>query len=140
MEITINRIRTSDHGTEGLLIVPLLGFTCRTLELPWRNNQRGRSCIPAGEYPCALVNSPKYKSIYHIKDVPSRSHILIHSGNFAGDVEKGFKTHVEGCILLGKKAGELSGQRAVLTSRPTVRRFMERLHGMPFTLTINGGY
>ena len=31
---------------------------CETLELPWRDNQRGISCIPEGIYECKLAHSP----------------------------------------------------------------------------------
>jgi hypothetical protein len=32
------RTRTSDQGTEGMLITD--GFMCKTLELPWRENHQ----------------------------------------------------------------------------------------------------
>jgi hypothetical protein len=132
------RFKTSDQGTEGMLIT-LDGFTCKTLELPWRDNQRSISCIPPGEYHCKIRHSNKFGKTYWVTEVPSRSYILIHSGNFAGDKAKGFKTHVEGCILLGKKHGYLSNQRAILNSRITVRAFMNSLRDQDFTLTVVGG-
>lgn len=140
METIVNlyRMQHSDQGTRGLLIAP--GFSCHTLELPWRDNQRSISCIPVGEYDVHLRLSPKYGSIYHVREVPDRSYILIHSGNWAGDVEKGFKTHVNGCILLGKDKGLLQKQWAVLNSRITVKRFMRGLMQQPFKLKINESF
>jgi hypothetical protein len=127
-------MKRSDHGTEGLLLTA--GFNCCTLELPWRENQRSISCIPAGEYIVKIRQSPRYGTIYHVKDVPNRSYILIHAGNWAGDTEKGLKTHVNGCILLGKKHGFLLEQRAVLNSRITVREFMNYMNLEDFKLRI----
>jgi hypothetical protein len=64
-------------------------------------------------------------------DVPGREGILIHQGNFCGDVRIGFKSNVLGCVLVGDRLGILSGQQAVLNSTATLRRFME--------LIISGG-
>ena len=128
------RMRSHDEGTEGILVSN--SFACKTLELPWRDNERSISCIPAGEYKTIIRVSPKYGRCYWVTNVEGRSWILIHSGNWAGDVKKGFKTHVNGCILLGKKFGDLLGQRAVLNSRITVRAFMNYMRYQNFTLKI----
>jgi len=131
---TLVRLRKSDQGTEGLFICSR--FNCYSLELPWRDNHPNVSCIPAGTYIVQLRVSPKYGRIYWITKVPERLFILIHSGNWAGDISKGFKTHTNGCILLGKYTGILEGQRAVLCSRPTITKFMNLLQGQAFTLNI----
>jgi hypothetical protein len=133
-DVFLWRMTRHDQGTEGLLFTA--GFNCRTLELPWRDNQRSISCIPPGSYKVEIRLSPKYGRIYWVRNVPNRSYILIHSGNFAGDTKKGFKTHVNGCILLGRKMGYLGDQRAVLNSRITVRAFMEHMGENPFTLHV----
>ena len=88
------RTRTSDQGTEGMLITD--GFMCKTLELPWRENQRSISCIPSGEYKVVIRQSPKYGSVYWVTKVPNRSWILIHAGNWSGDTNKGFNSHTKG--------------------------------------------
>ena len=49
--------------------------------------------IPAGVYHCGKYPSKKFGLRYHVRDVPERTYILIHAGNFVRD------TH--GCILLG---------------------------------------
>jgi hypothetical protein len=136
-EVYLFRTVTSDQGTEGIFATD--GFFCKTLELPWRNNQRSISCIPSGEYIVKIRQSPKYGSVYWVTNVPNRTWILIHAGNVAGDVEKGFRTHVNGCILLGKKHGFLWNQRAVLTSRPTVRKFRSVMMDKTFKLIVVGG-
>ena len=136
--VHLMRLKRNDQGTSGVLIAP--GFACYTLELPWYNNQRNISCIPAGEYNVQMRVSPKYGEVYHVKEVPNRSYILIHSGNWAGDKTKGYKTHVNGCILLGAERGTLAGQMAVLNSRITVKRFMRHMGKQPFKLMIHESF
>ena len=133
--VHLYRSRRSDQGTEGFLIAG--EFTCFTLELPWKDNTPNISCIPKGEYEVGIRTSPRYGKIYHVREVENRSWILIHSGNFAGDESKGYKTHVKGCILLGKYHGILENQRAVLCSRPTIRSFMDHLDLQSFHLIIH---
>lgn len=133
--VAIRRLRHSDQGTEGVLILPR-GVFCNTMELPWRDNAPKKSCIPCGEYDVAIRQSPKFGRVYEIKGVPRRSFILAHAGNLAGDTAKGWLSHVEGCIELGAYFGHIGRQRAVLCSRPTVRRFMELMDYQPFRLLV----
>lgn len=135
-QVLLRRLYQTDTGTEGYLMAE--GFTCKTLELPWRDNARQRSCVPPGSYLCEMVSSPKFGRVYTLRNTDPRTHVLIHAGNFAGDIDKGLKTHVQGCILLGKYYGTIDGQRAILLSRPTVRAFMTKLGGASFMLTIEG--
>jgi len=121
------------------MLITTGGFNCKTLELPWRDNKSNISCIPSGAYHTQIRLSPKYGEIYWVTTVPGRGWILIHSGNFAGDEHFGFRTHVKGCILLGKKFGHLDDQLAVLNSRITVRKFMNTIGRKSFTLNIIGG-
>jgi len=136
--VCLYRLKRSDQGTEGLLVYD--DFNCRTLELPWRENQKQISCIPADDYDVEIRLSNKYGRVYWVRQVPNRTYILIHSGNYAGDKSRGFKSHVMGCILLGKKSGFLGGQVAVLNSRITVREFMEKLNYEPFKLRIQEAF
>jgi hypothetical protein len=131
--VLILRDPSTDEGTPGVLVSE--SFGCRTLELPWLDNARKRSCIPAGVYRCAVVQSPRFGRVYGVQRVPGRTHILIHAGNWAGQIPQR-RTHVQGCILLGERMGSLSGQRAVLLSRPAVRRFMAAMQGRPFELEV----
>jgi hypothetical protein len=132
--VNLYRLRRGDQGTSGILFYN--NFKCQTLELPWKDNKPNESCIPSGSYDVKIRLSPKYGQIYWVTEVPGRSFILIHSGNWAGDRGKGYKTHVNGCILLGKNRGLLQGQLAVLNSRITIKRFMLKLRLEPFTFNI----
>lgn len=134
--VRLQRLGETAAGTQGILQTE--GFSCKTLELPWHDNLRQKSCIPPGSYRCHLTSSPKFGQAYILTGTEPRSNVLIHSGNFAGDVDAGLKSHVQGCILLGKYFGSIEGQQAILLSRPTVRAFMAHMGGEQFTLIIEG--
>jgi hypothetical protein len=87
-DVYLVRTVTSDQGTEGFLTELIRDFCVEHLELPWRDNKRSISCIPAGEYIVKIRQSPKYGKIYWVTKVPDRTWILIHSGNVAGDGQK----------------------------------------------------
>ena len=75
-----------------------------TIELPWKDNARSVSCIPQGQYNCRPYSSAKYRNVWTLLNVPDRSSILIHAGNFASEVrlQAGqHKSDTEGCILVG---------------------------------------
>lgn len=131
------RTKTGNAGSEGFISDG--EFTCKSLELAWRNNQIGISCIPTGTYTCQIRKSNRFGIKYHLQKVPNRTFILIHSGNWAGDVSMGFRSDVRGCILLGKEFGFLYKQRAILKSRETVQEFMSYNNHKNFELTIIKG-
>ena len=134
-KVIILRDLYDTQGTPGRFISK--EFNCYTLELPWRNNRSGLSCIPGNrKYIAKVVNTPKHGFVYMLQDTEPRVAILEHSGNWAGDIEKGFKTHVLGCILLGKYRGLLQGQRAVLYSRPTVKDMMRAMSNEDMEITV----
>ena len=133
------RQRTSDEGTFGTLRVyngGALLYTCFTGELPDRDNLPNRSCIPAGVYTCQPWSSKKYPDHYNVMRVPGRSGILIHQGNFCGDIEKGLLSNVQGCILVGRQFGTIKGQQAVLSSRLAMNDLRAILGSAHFTLEI----
>ena len=85
-------------------------FKCRTLELPWKNNQRNISCIPEGHYDVVPHVSPTFGKCYWIKDVKDRSEVLFHVGNYAGSKNpKTGKPDIRGCVLVGKEFVDLDG-------------------------------
>jgi hypothetical protein len=133
--VHLYRMARGDQGTQGTLIYGSNRF--HTLELPWHDNKRQISCIPSGDYFCDIRVSPKFGQVYWVKDVPDRDCILIHSGNWAGDTSKNFKSNVYGCILVGLQRGLLLGQWAVLNSRLAIRYFMDSMARQPFTLRIH---
>ena len=139
MKATLQRGPSTDAGTFGVMTFG--SEVVHTVELPWRDNARQRSCIPLGTYKCAIVKSPRFGRVYGVSGVPGRSHVLIHSANFGGDETKGFDTQLHGCIapcmrvgVMRNKAGNM--QPAGLVSRPALARLMEWADGAPFELEI----
>ena len=112
------RLENTSQGVVGILKINKEIF-CATLEPPELGNQRSVSCIPAGQYFITGADSHKFGKTYTVIDVPGRTHILFHAGNMV--------KHTEGCILLGETIGKLQGNRAVLNSGATFKRFMEEL-------------
>lgn len=64
---------------------------CHTIELPWRNNIRRLSCIPAGRYKLIKKRFHKHGEQIGIMNVLNREAILIHVAN---DAQK----ELMGCI------------------------------------------
>lgn len=116
MRLQLERWADTPYGTFGTLTLPD-DWTCYTLELPWRDNQPGISCIPAGLY--ALRVGMYYKGGYpalELLDVPGRSQIKVHRANVQSDLE--------GCIAPGRELGVLRGDWAVLNSGSALDHIM----------------
>lgn len=84
--------------------------------------------IPAGTYQVAPYTSPTHPNVYQLKDVPGRTYILIHPGNFASDTK--------GCLILGISAGRLGDQLAVLDSQVGMVKFRNAIGAQEFELQI----
>lgn len=124
--LLLQRNESTDQGTVGTLLFG--SETCRTLELPWRDNKQQLSCIPPGSYDLVWAKSPKFGMCYHLVHVHMRANVLIHSANFAGDSKLGWTTQLQGCIAPCTRLGfmkNLQGkmQLAGLVSKPALRRF-----------------
>lgn len=134
----LTRIESSDQGTFGVLSVA--GVTFFTGELPWRENASNVSCIPTGVYRCQWTYSPRFRrKMYLVDPVPRRTGIRKHAANFMGDVKKGLKAQLNGCIALGERLGWINGQKALLLSTPAMRRFESLMGGKPFELEVRYG-
>jgi len=132
--LTLKRVFSDDQGTKGSLRGE--GLDLATLELPWRGNKNRVSCIPAGQYTCVPYSSGRFTNVYEVTGVPGRSKILIHTGNHAGDTTKGYKSDVEGCILVGISHCELGGQAAVYPSIPAMDKLRKVIGKTRFELLI----
>src|SRR5512133_330686 len=92
--------RLGIHQTTGCLFVfdgDHSFFNCRTLELPWLDNKTDISCYPSGVYDVEKIKRSNGRWAFWVKDVPGRTGILFHAGNYASIV----KTDSEGCTLVG---------------------------------------
>ena len=130
----------SDLGTKGTISENGIKI-CDTLELHEENNKKRESHIPIGKYLCKIVNSPKFGKVYEITNVPNRGNILIHSGNFAGDTDKGYRSDVLGCVELGNGYGIIEyapgkKQFGILKSKLTFNLFMQYMKDLPFYLEV----
>lgn len=138
MKLILKRHFFNEKKTLGDLFIflngKLLGMI-KTIELPWRDNMRRISCIPSGEYIVVPHISPKFGWSLWLKDVPDRSAILIHIGNFVDDTL--------GCILVGVLHDDINnnGVKDVKHSgvaMEILRHYIEKHN--PSEITINVKY
>jgi len=116
-DILLDRFSYHKEGTLG--VIHLEDQVFWTIERPWVNNERNISCIPEGTYSMNWRESPRFGWTWELEDVPDRSYILIHPGNFA--------SNFEGCIGLGM--GLMGDRTAVSRSRDAVTKFDEMTEG-----------
>jgi len=138
MRVEIERLNFRDKQTEGLMTIyddcpdctsEKKIFQCYTLELEEDCNAKRDDCIPRNTYNVEKRYSTKYKNHFHVLDVPNRSYILIHSGNY--------NKHTLGCILVGKTLTDINGDgyRDTTSSKTTMKKLNEILPNT-FKLTI----
>lgn len=135
----IRRLTESDKQTLGKWISyknEISFFECKTLELPYKNNDNKVSCIPADEYDCIkleteeeLKNSRLNYPHFWITPVKDRSGIKIHIINY-------FK-QILGCVGVGKTHTDINGDgyRDLTYSRNTLKKLI-KIMPKKFKLTI----
>ncbi len=132
MNITLQREEMTDTYTIGTMVAN--EFTCKTLELPWKDNLSGKSCVPEGTYTLIYEWSNAFgKHLWELKDVPGRSECKIHNGNFT--------RQIRGCILVGREHADIDGDGIVdvATSKPTLKELhdiLEEYQTEAITITI----
>lgn len=160
IKVTIHRDEESDQGTFGTWMMASPQFSCKTAELPWKDNKVGKSRIPAGTYLAQLNTHSKFGQVYKLQNVPNRDDVEIHNGNFAGDVDKllaianpknvsqehadsiRYRSDVEGCIVLGSNVAlfpdkdSSPSQLGVVNSKATLAQLMILTKGQDLELTI----
>lgn len=116
--------KTQDHNqTLGNLSVineegkPVFGSV--VLERGWRNNAKGESCIPVGEYVLKLEYSPRFRmDLWEVYGVPGRSECKFHAANYW--------YQLNGCMAPGETLVDLNkdGYNDVTNSKNTLKKFM----------------
>lgn len=87
-------------------------------ERSWRGNKKEISCIPTGTYTCKQYSSKRFGETYEVCDVPDRTYILFHVGNFP-------EKDSLGCLLVGSSL--MKGQPAVSSSKVAMAKFRDLL-------------
>lgn len=97
LEIGVLRTVFTDTATRGLLFVngQYWGHTLEDRLRPYGEKVFGETCIPAGQYPVLLAESPNFgKLLPRIQNVPYFTGVLFHGGNRPRDTL--------GCILIAR--------------------------------------
>ena len=84
--------------------------------MPNKGNQKKISCIPEGTYEVHKIISPSKGRCFSVENVPGRSAILIHKGNYAA----GVKVDTEGCILPGMRFADANADGIIDVVESTV--------------------
>lgn len=117
--IYIERYDNDERGCYGSLSVGNLD--CYTLELPWKDNTPNISCIPAGKYEAFIDHNVTIggMEVIRLRDVPNRTGILIHVGNYTSDIA--------GCILVGNSQSTNSVKKMVTSSKFTMEKLLSEV-------------
>lgn len=102
------------EGTNGVLRFEGK-IICETIELPWKNNLTGLSCIPEGKYVLRKRFSLKYNWHIELVNVSHRRLILIHPANYA-------LKELKDCIALVLK---ISGPGIGIHSKKATKKLQE---------------
>jgi len=127
MKVIISRTYNKNETISSLMVMdgerPV--FSCKDIELPWNGNQHNTSCIPEGKYTVVSHISPTKGRCFHVLDVPGRTNILIHTGNYAA----GHQIDTLGCILPGAGFEDINndGNIDVYNSKVTMTKLLEVL-------------
>jgi hypothetical protein len=118
MKVVISRTYDKDETRGSLFILEgeLKHFECKTLELPYKGNQKNISCISEGVYDVEKVVSLTKGKCFLLKDVQNRTAVMIHTGNFAA----GKQIDTQGCILPGMSFVDKNGDGVLDVSDSTV--------------------
>lgn len=100
-EIIIIRIPGEKEQTLGTGVFE--NFKFKTLELAWKQNQKGISCIPTGEYDCEKIGATASIPYPHIAilNVQNRDGVRIHKANYW--------RQLRGCIAVGDAHIDIDG-------------------------------
>lgn len=98
-------------------------FECKAIELPNLNNQKEISCIPEGSYDVTKIVSDKFGKSFLLQNVPNRTAVMIHKGNYA----TGKQVDTHGCILPGMLFTDLNkdGELDVADSTTAMTKLLE---------------
>lgn len=119
MKAKIVRLEQSEQGALGILLFDGVIF-CFTL-CPDINDTK-KFYVPEGVYICKRFHGTKWPNTFEMveigrADIDGHTALVFHAGNDEGDTL--------GCTILGETTGKLKGERAVLNSGATFKRFLD---------------
>lgn len=124
MKVVLTRL--SDDGKQTLGELNVYSkiqklYSCKTLELSDKDNKTNVSCIPRGTYLVKRYYSNRFGRAFMLKDVPKRTNIAIHIGNFYSDIR--------GCIIVGESYYDLNKDDALdlISSRKAMEQLLKVL-------------
>lgn len=114
-----DKLEKATLGVAELWAGPVCVMRCHTVELPWKDNAKGVSCIPEGTYTMRFTMSNRFKvMLWLVMDVPGRAGVRIHAANHAHQLE--------GCIALGMGRADIDNDGVPDVTQS--RRAMELFH------------
>lgn len=110
--VSVNLVNTGDESFNQF------GYN---IELPFLDNRRNISCVIGGIYNFQQIVRPDGSMAIEILNVPNRTHVLAHSGNFMKDTN--------GCILPNISYSYTRDTKTPygITSRPQVKQLLRAL-------------
>lgn len=137
--VLIVRHKSDSKQTLGILITEygVELWSCKTLELAWKDNMPTASCIPEGIFKCKWTRSPRLSRLkemdvftYEIFGVPGRAGTRFHPANYYNESL--------GCIFLGSAHKDINadGELDVIHSGDTLKEFEGIMNHEDFELEI----
>jgi hypothetical protein len=122
MNLKLIRNEFRQDGIFGTLETELGKQLAITLEHAYADLQGWSPKLPDGDFVCVrgthrLDHSSGPFETFQIIGVPGHTGILFHIGNFNFDSD--------GCVLLGENIVQMSGARAISSSKITFQKFMD---------------
>lgn len=129
----LTRQKQKPKGKQTLGILDFEGVQLATVELAWKDNKRGESCIPPTikmvrgkekrvlpAYKVKPRTSKKFKKHFIIEDTTPREFVLFHPANFS--------RQLRGCIApgMGHKDIDRDGLMDVYSSKPAMNILLEK--------------
>jgi hypothetical protein len=135
MDLIISRDYQPNETQGGIFVLEKgrILFNCLSLELPEKGNQQNVSCILPGSYPTKKVKDRTGKTVFLLSDVPGRTGVEMHIGNFAA----GLKVDTQGCILPGIRYTDINSDGNIdITDSTKAMNILISLLPDEFTTTI----
>lgn len=141
----IYRVLLGDMGNVGFM--PCFDDSGKVIGMFLTGQLPDRTNPPAGSYMVDwIASTPKHPNgVFMLRNVSDHTSEEMHSGNWFGDTQKGYKSDTEGCTLVADQIGVMTlqdgskNQVVVLNSMAGLSRFNELMGKDTFGLEIIDG-